>query len=137
MDESLFWTKVAAIGQVAGAAATFLAAWVALYLGRTDRQFRLRVTATFQNIVSSHGSIKVMCIQVENIGMRTARIEGFGWTPGHAIVWRFLPKPSASAACTTFRLMSGDRKTLASGKGVSVRVYIGGRRIHKKKKTGT
>src|SRR3546814_19828801 len=92
MDESLFWTKVAAIGQVAGAAATFLAAWVALYLGRTDRQFRLRVTATFQNIVSSHGSIKVMCIQVENIGMRTARIEGFGWTTGYANVWRFLPK---------------------------------------------
>src|SRR3546814_17145288 len=92
MDESLFWTKVAAIGQVAGAAATFLAAWVALYLGRTDRQFRLRVTATFQNIVSSQGSIKVTCIQVENIGMRTARIEGFGWTTGNANVWSFLPQ---------------------------------------------
>src|SRR3546814_2402360 len=33
-----------------------------------------------------------MCIQVENIGMRTARIEGFGWTTGYANVWRFLPK---------------------------------------------
>src|SRR3546814_8976597 len=33
-----------------------------------------------------------MCIQVENIGMRTAQIEGFGWTTGYANVWRFLPK---------------------------------------------
>src|SRR3546814_18225501 len=63
-----------------------------LKLGRIKRQFRRRRTATFQNIVNAHGSIKVMCIQVENIGMRTARIEGFGWTTGYANVWRFLPK---------------------------------------------
>ena len=91
MDESLYWTKIAAIGQVAGALATFLAAGVALQLGRTERQLRLRVTASFQTIVSSRQSVQVMCVQVENIGMRTARVDSFGWATGFANSLWILP----------------------------------------------
>lgn len=93
MDSSgLFWTKLAAIGQVAGAIATFAAVWVALYLAQSERSFRLRVTAKFQRIVSVGGSIRVMSIQVENVGLRTAVINGFGWTTGYANTLRILPK---------------------------------------------
>jgi hypothetical protein len=93
MDSSfLFWAKVGAIGQVAGAAATFLAASIALYLARSERAFRLRVSARFAQIVDQRGAIPVLSVEVENIGYRSVRISGFFWTTGYANTLRILPK---------------------------------------------
>lgn len=90
--EALFWTKIAAVGQVAGAAATFLAAWVALHLARSERVFRLRVRAHFGQIVDSRGAVPVLTISVENVGHRTAIVTAFGWTTGYAFPIGILPK---------------------------------------------
>jgi hypothetical protein len=92
IEASLFWTKVAAIGQVAGAVATFLAVIVALYLGRAQQRFQLKVKAHFGQIVDVRGATPVMTIEVENTGLRTVRITGFGWSTGFTNTIRALPK---------------------------------------------
>ena len=61
-EATLFWTKVSAIGQVAGAVATFLAAFIALYLARSERRFKLRVSARFAQIIDSSGATPVVTI---------------------------------------------------------------------------
>lgn len=83
MDEAaLFWTKVAAIGQVAGAIATFAAVVVALILSRTERQLRVRVSARFGYIVDVNGHTEVMTFEVENVGLRPVVVHGIHWTTG-------------------------------------------------------
>jgi hypothetical protein len=91
-DATLYWTKVAAIGQVAGASATFFAAVIALYFARSERLIRLRVRAKFGRVVDSLGSTSAVFIEVENTGLRTARITMIGWTTGYVNYLRFLPK---------------------------------------------
>lgn len=83
----LFWTKIAAIGQVAGAVATFAAVWVSLYLAASDRRFQLRVTARLAHLVDSGGQTPVVSIDVENVGQRTAKVLGFGWSGGFFKRW--------------------------------------------------
>ncbi len=92
MDPTLYWTKVAAIGQVAGAAATFLAAILALYLARSERLIRLRVRAKFGRVVDATGSTPAILIEVENTGLRTARVTSIGWSTGYANRFRLLPE---------------------------------------------
>lgn len=92
MDATLYWTKVAAIGQVAGAAATFLAAFVALHLARSERLIRLRVRARFGRVVDALGSTNAVFIEIENIGLRPARVTSVGWATGYANAIRLLPK---------------------------------------------
>lgn len=77
-----FWTKVAAIGQVLGATATFLAVIVALQLARSERQLRVRVTAQLGTIVNAIESTDVVSVTVQNVGLRAAKIDGFGWIGG-------------------------------------------------------
>lgn len=79
---ALYWTKVAAIGQIAGALATFAAVFVALYLARSERRTRLRVTAQHAQIVDALGATKTVSITVQNIGLRAAKIDGVGWIGG-------------------------------------------------------
>src|SRR3546814_17514609 len=49
---------------------------------------------------------------------------------------RFFDRP-ANRFCTEGRLVNPDRKSVVTGKSVSVRVRVGGRRLIKKKKTKT
>ena len=65
---------------------------MALYLGWSERRIKLRVKANFGVIVDIHGSTPVMSLEVENVGFRTARITGFGWTTGFLSVGPRLPK---------------------------------------------
>lgn len=91
--EILFWTKVAAIGQVAGAIATAAAVFVALLLSRAERQLRVRVSARFASIVDVHGQTEVMSYEVENIGLRPVVVHGMHWTTGWINRLGLLPKP--------------------------------------------
>lgn len=91
MDASiLYWTKIAAIGQVAGAIATLLAVIAALYLARSERRIRVKVAASLSRIVDARGAIQTVTVTVENIGLRTAKIDAIGWIGG-VPTWR-LPR---------------------------------------------
>lgn len=91
--EILLWTKIAAIGQVAGALATFLAVVFALILARAERSLRVRVNARFAAIVDIHGSTSVMTYEVENIGLRPVVVTGMHWTTGFPNRFGFMPRP--------------------------------------------
>ena len=92
-DPSLYWTKVAAIGQVAGAIATFLAAGIALWLSLSERRVNIRISAKFWTMHCANGIfIPMVAITVDNVGHRRAKILMFGWTTGYANHIRILPK---------------------------------------------
>lgn len=91
-DPIIFWTKVGAIGQVAGAAATFLAVLAALSIATSERRFRLRVTAKMMAIHTVAGATPTVSVEVENIGNRTTRITGLYWATGYRNLFRFLPR---------------------------------------------
>lgn len=82
MDEPLLWTKIAAIGQVAGAVATFMAVVVTLYLTRAERRIRIKVAAKLGQIATPHGAERTLSISVENVGLRRAKIDGLYWMGG-------------------------------------------------------
>ena len=81
-SELLYWTKIAAVGQVMGALATFFAAFLALYFSVHERALKVKVSARFGQIVDIHGSTPVMSVEVENIGIRPVIINGLYWTTG-------------------------------------------------------
>jgi len=83
---TLFWTKVAAIGQVAGAVATFAAVLLSLYLAFYARRPRLRLRVGIRVTIGS-GEIgpQLLSFDVANSGNRPVHISGIGWHTG----WRF------------------------------------------------
>jgi len=83
----LFWTKVAAIGQAAGAIATFVAVWISLYLARSERRFQLRVTARLAHLIDENSQTPVVAIDVENVGHRSVKVLMFGWSGGFFRKW--------------------------------------------------
>jgi hypothetical protein len=91
MDETLYWAKLSAIGQIAGALATFSAVVVTLYLTRVERRIRIKVSAKLGRIATQEGATPVLSISVENVGLRKARIEGLYWMGGIPR-WR-VPRP--------------------------------------------
>ena len=78
----LLWMKVGAIGQVLGAVGTFFAVIVALQLARREHRLRLRVSAKLGKIVNPVGSTDVVSIDVQNVGLRAAKVDGIGWIGG-------------------------------------------------------
>lgn len=91
MSDEIYWAKVAAIGQTAGALATFAAVVVALWLAKSERAYLLRVRARFGLILDVAGKTEVMTIEVVNIGLRKVTVTGFGWTTGFRNTLRILP----------------------------------------------
>ncbi len=92
MSPEVYWAKISALGQIAGAVATFLAVLVALQLARAERRFSLRVKARFGAIVDVKGKTDVMTIEVCNVGLRKATVVGFGWTTGYVNSFALIPK---------------------------------------------
>lgn len=82
--EALFWEKVAALGQVAGAIATFAAVCVSLWLARSERRAHVRARAGLRMIFAGDGSPfeDVISVQVTNHSLRSARISSVGWRTG-------------------------------------------------------
>ncbi len=82
-DPALYWTKVAAIGQVAGAIATALAAVVSLWIAFHGRKPRLKLTVGERIIFGGGQSeIRVLMFKIANAGERPVHISGVGWLTG-------------------------------------------------------
>jgi hypothetical protein len=84
VDETLFWTKVTALGQIAGAVATFVAVLVALWIARTERRASIKVSAGLRLTFAGDGSPfedKIL-IRITNHGLRPVRVSAVGWRTG-------------------------------------------------------
>lgn len=81
MEESLFWTKMAAIGQAAGAVATFAAVVVSLWIAHSERRAHVRVTAGLR-VLMSRPAQDVISILVTNHGLRPVRVSAIVWRTG-------------------------------------------------------
>jgi hypothetical protein len=84
MDESLFWAQVAAIGQVAGAAATFAAVLVSLWIAHSERRAHIKARCGLRLSVIGDGSPFEDVIQmvITNYGLRAVRVSSIGWRTG-------------------------------------------------------
>ncbi|WP_148216758.1 hypothetical protein [Phenylobacterium zucineum] len=83
--ETLLWTKVAALGQVAGAIATSAAVIVSLWVVLSERAARVTVTAGLRLLlVPGHPEMaeEVINVTVTNIGQRPVRVMSIGWRTG-------------------------------------------------------
>jgi hypothetical protein len=81
--DELFWVEVDAIGQVAGAIATFAAVLTALYFALREQSLRIRVSAGLWKLVNDSGVTPVITITIDNIGLRKVGITSIGWTTGY------------------------------------------------------
>jgi hypothetical protein len=84
VDETLFWTKVAALGQVGGAVATFAAVVVALWIARSERRAHIKAHAGLRITFAGDGSPfeDAISIGITNDGLRSVRISSIGWRTG-------------------------------------------------------
>lgn len=83
METGLFWTKVAAIGQVAGAVATFLAVAVSLFIAFAGRRPKLRLKVGERIIIGGElPDRRVLMFSVTNMGERPVYVRGIGWRTG-------------------------------------------------------
>ena len=82
-DPTLYWTKVAAIGQVAGAIATFAAAVVSLVIAFPSRKPRIKLTVG-KRVVFCGGKIEAVLLMfdIANAGERPVHVNGIGWETG-------------------------------------------------------
>lgn len=96
-EPELYWTKVAALGQVFGAIATFLAVIVSLWLAYHARKPRLRVRVTLQTIIGGMtDGLDFLAIDVANTGERPVHIRSVGWRTGWPTRWpSFLARGAA------------------------------------------
>lgn len=125
MDQTLFWIKVAAIGQVAGAIATFAAVCVSLWLARTERRPRIKVQAGLRLLIAGDGSPfeDTISIHIANHGLRSVHIASLGWRTG----WmRRSPKWWAfqHAIQTSIAPMAGQAPPFDLGPGKEVSVQL-------------
>jgi hypothetical protein len=82
-DPQNFWTIVAAIGQVAGAIATFGAVLVSLHIARDSRRPRAQVRVGERLIIGGTvRQIEVLMFSVANVGTRTFHVRSIGWKTG-------------------------------------------------------
>lgn len=83
MDDQLFWTIIAAVGQVAGAVATFAAVVVSLCLATSARKPRVKLRVGERLIIG--GGVddqRVLMFSVANIGERNVHVRTLGWRTG-------------------------------------------------------
>jgi hypothetical protein len=89
MDEELYWSRIASIGQILGALGTFLAVLVSLYLARRGEKPKLSLRATIGVLINpgEEGPFpRIIDITVRNKGVLNAHVSQYGWQTG---VWRF------------------------------------------------
>lgn len=100
-DPSLYWTKVAAIGQVAGACATFLAVLTSLYIAFLSRKPRLQLTVG-KRIILGEGIDypPALMFEVANQSDRPVQIRTLGWRTGWSR-WAIKPLKSMAAVQMT------------------------------------
>ena len=83
MTYRIDWNAVAAIGQVVGAVATFMAVWVSLRLARKARVPDARLKVSTVLIISPGlNDIRVLMFSVTNSGERSIHVRTVGWQTG-------------------------------------------------------
>ncbi len=83
MDQALlFWTKIGALGQLAGALATFLAVIVSLYVVVTDRREGVKLVVGQRKIIGGGINLDVISFEITNVGARPFVINSIGWRTG-------------------------------------------------------
>lgn len=80
----LYWLKVGAIGQVAGAIATFLAVVASLYIALRSHKPRMRIRVGERLIIggSAYDPDRVLVFSVANTGERPIHVRTVGWRTG-------------------------------------------------------
>lgn len=82
-DPMIFWAKVAAVGQVGGAVATFLAVIVSLWIALRRPRPAIRLTITEKLLIGGPGDgVAFLAFEVTNLGDRTVFVRGIGWRTG-------------------------------------------------------
>lgn len=79
--QTLLWTKIAAIGQVAGALATAAAVVISLWVVLSERRVRLKVEIGIRVIIGGD-PLDVVSFSIANVGQRTVVINSVGWRTG-------------------------------------------------------
>lgn len=83
MDDQLFWSIVAAVGQVTGAIATFAAVVVSLYLATSARKPRVKLRVGERLIIGGGADDqRVLIFSVANVGERSVHVRTLGWRTG-------------------------------------------------------
>ncbi len=81
----LYWTKLAAIGQIAGAVATAAAVIVSLFIVFSERREFLRLVVSRKTMYPPNTApYDVIDFEVTNIGVQRVRVTAFGWRTGWA-----------------------------------------------------
>ncbi len=84
MDQTLYWTQIGAIGQIAGSVATLAAVIVSLWIVHSERKENIRLTVGERLIIPGdiNGPITMIAFSVVNMGLNPVRINSFGWEVG-------------------------------------------------------
>lgn len=78
--QTLFWSKLASIGQIAGAIATFMAVIVSLYFSNKDNTEEISIECgIYDNEIG-----KVIGVKFSNTGNQTAYLSEYSWRTGYA-----------------------------------------------------
>lgn len=87
-DPMIFWAKVAALGQVGGAIATFLAVVVSLWIALRRPRPAIRLTVTEKLLIGgASDGVAFLAFEVTNLGERTVFVRGIGWRTGWFRKW--------------------------------------------------
>lgn len=82
-DTEICWTMVSAIGQVAGAIATFLAVIVSLWIAFHGRKPRLTLSVGERIVMGGVApDVRLLVFDVANMGERPVHVRGLGWRTG-------------------------------------------------------
>lgn len=83
-EAELFWTKVAALGQVGGAVATLAAVIVSLWIALRGHRPRIRLVVGERLIFGAlpEEGLRVLMFSVINAGQRPVHVSGLGWRTG-------------------------------------------------------
>jgi hypothetical protein len=85
-EQTLLWTKIAAVGQVAGALATAIAVAISLWIVISERAVKMACAVGIRIIIGSLGpSCNIVSFDITNTGHRSFRISSTGWRTGWSI----------------------------------------------------
>lgn len=104
-ETELFWVKVGAFSQVAGAIATFLAVAASLFIALRTRRPRLRLKVGERLITNGADDWpRYVMFEIANAGERPVHIKGIGWKTG----WlRWGPQCLRTKAAVQMPLLTG------------------------------
>lgn len=112
-EQTLLWTEIAAIGQIAGAAATLSAVLLSLWIVLSDRSARLSARIGLRIIVPMPPQLakEVVAFNLTNAGQRSVRVTSVGWQVGHLKRWWLPYLPVEFQARMAVQVEGNDRSS--------------------------